>query len=86
MLVSKMTIPRKMVYWGGATVNPKETFEDIVLQIWNDGAEGVFYEKNDFKEFKRRIRKSLNRGKPKRKCKPKSDVVCEGIHRDSGVI
>ena len=46
-------------------MNPKETFEDIVLQIWNDGAEGVFYEKNDFKEFKRRIRKSLNRRKPR---------------------
>ena len=56
-------------------MNPKETFEDIVLQIWNDGAEGVFYGKNDFKEFKRRVRKSLNRGKPKSKCKPKSDVI-----------
>ena len=66
MLVSKMTVPRKMVYFGGATANPKETFEDIVLQIWNDGAEGVFYEKNDFKEFKRRVRKSLNRGKLKK--------------------
>ena len=45
-------------------MNPKETFEDIVLQIWNDGSEGVFYDKNDFKEFKRRIRKSLARRKP----------------------
>ena len=66
MLVSKMTVPRKIVYLGGATANPKEKFEDIVLQIWNDGAEGLFYDKNDFKEFKRRIRKSLNRGKSKK--------------------
>lgn len=86
MLGSNMTSPRKMVYWGGATVNPKETFEDIVLQIWNDGSEGVFYDKNDFKEFKRRIRKSLNRGKPKHKCRPKSDMVCDGSHRDSDII
>ena len=42
-------------------MNPKETFGDIVLQIWNDGAEGVFYDKSDIKEFKRRIKKSLTR-------------------------
>ena len=24
-----------------------ETMEEIILQIWNDGAEGVFYGKDD---------------------------------------
>ena len=80
---SNATKGNKLVYSFG---EHDETLDDIIMQIWNDGAEGVFYEKNDFKEFKRRIRKSLDRGKPKRKCKPKSDVVCEGKHTESDII
>lgn len=41
-------------------VHPKETLEDIILQIWNDGAEGVVYGKSDLSEFEGRIRESLN--------------------------
>ena len=51
----------KLVYSFG---EQDETLDDIIMQIWNDGAEGVFYDKNDFQEFKRRIRKSLGRRKP----------------------
>lgn len=39
-----------------------ETLEGIILQIWNDGAEGVFYDKGDFKEFRNRIKKAIKRG------------------------
>ena len=41
-------------------VRPKETLEDIILQIWNDGAEGIVYGKKDIKEFEGRIRKSFD--------------------------
>ena len=38
-----------------------ETLEGIILQIWNDGAEGIFYNKEDFKEFRNRIKKAIKR-------------------------
>lgn len=38
-----------------------ETLEGIILQIWNDGAEGIFYNKGDFKEFRNRIKKAIKR-------------------------
>ncbi len=41
-----------------------ETMEEIILQIWNDGAEGIFYDKGDFKEFRSRFKKAIKgRGK-----------------------
>ncbi len=39
-----------------------ETLEGIILQIWNDGAEGIFYDKGDFKEFRNRIKKAIKKG------------------------
>lgn len=39
-----------------------ETMEEIILQIWNDGAEGIFYDKGDFKEFRNRIKKAIKKG------------------------
>lgn len=38
-----------------------ETLHDIVLQIWNDGAEGIFYDGDDFEEFEGRIRAAIKR-------------------------
>ena len=37
----------------------KETLQDIILQIWNDGAEGIFYDKEDFIDFSKRIKKAI---------------------------
>ena len=38
-----------------------ESLEDIIMQIWNDGAEGIFYEKSDLKEFEGRLRDAVKR-------------------------
>lgn len=40
----------------------KETLRDIILQIWNDGAEGIFYGKEDFIDFAKRIEKAIKKG------------------------
>lgn len=37
----------------------KESASDIILQIWNDGAEGIIYDESDLKEFKKRLRSAM---------------------------
>ena len=44
-----------------------ETLDDIIMQIWNDGAEGVFYAKSDLREFEGRIKKVLKKYNCQRK-------------------
>lgn len=58
---TKMT---KLVYSAG---EHDETLDDIIMQIWNDGAEGVFYAKSDLREFKGRIKKVLKKYNCQRK-------------------
>ena len=41
--------------------NRKESVSDIIMQIWNDGAEGVIYEKSDIDGFRRRLKKAALR-------------------------
>lgn len=36
-----------------------EQIRDIILQIWNDGAEGIIYEDGDLKDLEERIREAL---------------------------
>ena len=38
-----------------------ESLEDIIMQIWNDGAEGIIYENADLKEFEGRLRNAVKR-------------------------
>ena len=38
--------------------NRKESVSDIIMQIWNDGAEGITYEKSDIDGFRRRLKKA----------------------------
>lgn len=39
-----------------------ETLEDIIMQIWNDGAEGIIYDKSDIEGFVKRL-KNAKKGK-----------------------
>lgn len=43
-----------------------ETLEDIIMQIWNDGAEGLIYVSSDLKEFEKRIKKAIDKAKRKK--------------------
>ena len=38
-----------------------ESLEDIIMQIWNDGGEGIIYEKADLREFEGRLRDAVKR-------------------------
>ena len=60
MLASNSTKGTKIVYSSGGH---DETLDDIVLQIWNDGAEGIIYSESDLKDFRRRLKKALVGGK-----------------------
>lgn len=55
---SNSTEHRELVFPFG---EQDETLEDVVMQIWNDGAEGIVYSKSDIKEFKHRIVKSIEK-------------------------
>ena len=37
-----------------------ESVEDIILQIWNDGAEGIVYSDSDLREFEGRLRVAMD--------------------------
>lgn len=37
----------------------RETVKDIIMQIWNDGAESVFYSKSDIDSFRRRLKVAM---------------------------
>ena len=39
-----------------------ESLEDIIMQIWNDGAEGIIYDKSDIEGFVKRL-KNAKKGK-----------------------
>ena len=44
-----------------------ETVDDIIMQIWNDGGEGIIYDGSDIQEFKKRLETAFKRGKKKKK-------------------
>ena len=39
----------------------KESVSNIIMQIWNDGAEGIIYGKSDIDGFRRRLKKAALR-------------------------
>ena len=43
----------------------KESVTDIIMQIWNDGAEGITYGKSDLAGFRRRLKKAALRNAKK---------------------
>ena len=61
---SNSTKQKELVYSLG---EHDETLDDIIMQIWNDGAEGVFYAKSDLREFEGRIKKVLKKYNCQRK-------------------
>lgn len=44
-----------------------ETVDDIIMQIWNDGGEGIVYSDSDIQDFKRRLNAAIRRNKKTKK-------------------
>jgi len=42
-----------------------ETLTDVIMQIWNDGAEGITYKKSDLDGYRRRLKKAVTRNHKK---------------------
>lgn len=40
-------------------MTPGEPLDDIILQIWNDGAEYIIYDDSDLKHFRKRIKEAV---------------------------
>lgn len=60
---SNSTKNNKLVYSFG---EQDETLDDIIMQIWNDGAEGLIYVSSDVKEFEERIKRAIDKAKRKK--------------------
>jgi hypothetical protein len=60
---SNSTKNNKLVYSFG---EQDESLEDIIMQIWNDGAEGLIYVRTDVKEFEKRIKRAIDKAKRKK--------------------